>query len=140
MSGSYRGEAPPGRLLGEVKPAADLDVDAYRDLIAQAEAGHDLRVGPRAEAGLEAIEDYGDRFIIWAALGQLTTDPAGVLIPEVLEFLRDHPIEEPRLDPALIRRVLDSAPATWSPDTAFGLRVYLLDRADLLRFARKGEL
>jgi hypothetical protein len=140
VSGSYRGEAPPGRLLGEVKPAADLDVDAYRALIAQAEAAHDLRVGPRAEAGLEAIDDYGDRFIIWAALGQLTSDPARVLIPEVLEFLRDHPIEEPRLDPALIRRVLDSTPATWSPDTAFGLRVYLLDRAELLRFARKGEL
>ena len=74
------------------------------------------------------------------ALHEIVKQPVQALAPSVLRFLRDHPIEEPRLDPALIQRVLDTAPALWSPDMAVGLRLYLVHRNELLKIAFPGEL
>jgi hypothetical protein len=140
VSEGPRPERGPGRLLAEVRPFPHLDLAAYRALIAQAARARRVRIGPEAEAGLASIDDGGRAFIIWAAINQLPKAPARVLVPDVLQFLLDHPVVEPRLDPALIRRVLDSAPPTWAPDVAFGLRLYLMDRAEVRRFALPQEL
>jgi hypothetical protein len=140
VSEGPRPEPVPGRLLAEVRPFPHLDLAAYRALIAQAGRARRVRIGPAAEAGLATIDDGGEAFIIWAAINQLPKAPARVLVPDVLQFLLDHPITEPRLDPVLIRRVLDSAPHTWAPDVAFGLRLYLIDRDEVRRFAFPSEL
>jgi hypothetical protein len=63
-----------------------------------------------------------------------------MLIRPVLEFFRDHPIESPRLDPRLIERTLETAPAGWTPQTILRIRLLLVTRPELLRMAAPGEL
>jgi hypothetical protein len=137
---SRKGSAPQGKLLADVDLGSHLDVGAYTALIAQAQSGRAVRLGRAAESGLAAISDPGTRFVIAHALGQITTQPVQTIVPAVLRFLRNHPIEEPRLDPALIERVLASVPANWEPNAAVGLRLYLVDRDELLKIAGPREL
>ena len=136
-----KGSAPRGELLADVDLGGRrIDVRAYEALIAQARSGHEVRLGRAAEAALAAISDPGLKFVMSQALHEIARQPAQALAPSVLRFLRDHPIEEPRLDPALIQRVLDTAPELWAADMAVGLRLYLVDRAELLKFAFPVEL
>jgi hypothetical protein len=130
----------PGRSLVEVHPASGLDVDAYAALIRRVRAAGEVRVGSDTAAAVAAIRDDGRQLRMWAALGNLSAAPSEALTEEALRFLLDHPIESPRLDPTLIRRVLDSGPTGWTPDTAFGLRLYLLTREQVLRLASPSEL
>jgi hypothetical protein len=62
----------------------------------------------------------------------------------MLAFLADHPIlEQPALDPRLAARVLASIEALgdeWHPGTATRLRLYLVDREELLDVATIHEI
>jgi hypothetical protein len=140
VSGTFRGAPPEGRLLADVRPMSRIDLAAYRALIAQAGAAREVRVGDTATRALNRIGDEGRRWLISEGLAQLAKEPATVLSPAMLTFLRDHPVDEPRLDPALIGRVLESAPDGWDVNTALGLRLYLLNRRQLTAYARPGEL
>lgn len=137
---TVEGRAPHGDLLAHVDLEIRLDVRAFEALIAQAQSGHDVQLGRAAEEGLEAIADPFHRLAFWLVLGQITRRPRELFMSKTLRFLRDHPIEQPRLDPALIERVLATVPEHWGPDTAVGLRLYLVDRVELLRIANPGEL
>jgi hypothetical protein len=130
----------PGRMIGEVQPEPNLDRMAYRALIVQAESADEVRLGPDATAALAALRDEGERVVLSYAFRFLTDAPVWPLQQKTLRFLLEHPIEEPRLDPRLMRRVLRSAPDGWSTDNAFGLRVYLLTRDELRAVASPGEL
>jgi hypothetical protein len=131
---------PNGKLLSDIRLPNRLDVAAYTALILQAQSAPQVRLGPGAERALGAIADPGERFVIGHALTQIREQPVSTLVPVVLRFLRDHPIESPPLDPRLIDRVLRSVPDDWAPDAATGLRLYLVDRAELLRIANPREL
>jgi hypothetical protein len=137
---TVEGRAPHGDLLAHVDLDIHLDVPAFEALVAQAQSGHDVQLGRAAEEGLEAMSDPFRRLGFSLVLGQITRRPREMLTSKTLRFLRDHPVEQPRLDPALIERVLASVPDHWGPDTPVGLRLYRVDRAELLRIAHPGEL
>jgi hypothetical protein len=130
----------PGRLVADVDVQPRFDVAAYRKLLAQARSGGPVRVGRATERAIEETPDARLRFVLAFGLGNLHDDPARTLVRPVLEFLRDHPVESPRLDPRLIERTLETAPADWTPRTILRIRLFLVDRAQLLRMARPGEL
>jgi hypothetical protein len=73
-------------------------------------------------------------------LSALPDDPSTRLLNrDVLDFLVDHPIERPRLDPSLLRRLRDSLPDGFDNDP-LRLSVYRLDRQQLLAAADDVEL
>ena len=81
----------------------------------------------------EKIADPFLRRAFTLALDELVTRPRQLLTAQMLRFLRDHPIEHPQLDRGLIDRLLATVPDDWTPDAPVRLRLYLVDRAELLR-------
>jgi hypothetical protein len=130
----------PGRVVADVDLQPGFDVAAYRKLLRQARSGGEVRVGPAARRAIEEVPDERIRLLLAFGLGRLADDPARTLSRPVLEFLRDHPIESPRLDRRLIARTLDTAPDDWTPQMNLRIRLFLVDRAQLLRLALPGEL
>jgi hypothetical protein len=130
----------PGRLLADVDVQPRFDATAYRKLLAQARSGGPVRVGHAGERAIKDVRDPRLRFLLAFGLGRLHDSPATTLTRPVLEFLRDHPIESPQLDPRLIERTLDTAPDRWTPRTTLRIRLLLVDRDQLLRMALPGEL
>jgi hypothetical protein len=53
--------------------------------------------------------------------------------------LRDHPIDQPKLDPVRLDRVARSLQSD-TGGRGYRLRVYLLDRTELLAYAAPDEL
>ena len=133
---------PPGRLIGRADLGSGLAVDDYRALVAAAEAADgEVVLGDELAASLTADE----RVLATASLDGLVDDPeAWLLRPEVLEFLAENPpLTSPALDPDQAARVLASIEGRttpWRPGTATGIRVFLLDREDILATATPGEI
>jgi hypothetical protein len=126
--------------IADVTLPSDMDLAAYRTLVTQIEVGGDLVLGPDAEAALAAMDQPYQR-IYRQALRDLKTHPAnGLMEPQLLEFLRDHPIESPALDPKMVRRQLDGLPEDHLRGSVSRVRVYLLDRADVLRYGFSIEI
>jgi hypothetical protein len=127
------GQVPVGvEKIADLRLPDDLDLGAYRALVAQVRVGGDVRLGADAEAAIEAMDDRVG-LIYLTALTNLKTNAGSALIERaIVEFLRDHPLESPELDPAMVRRHLDGL----SPDHVRGavtrVRVYLLDRDQVL--------
>ena len=130
----------PGRLVADVDVQPGFDVAAYRRLLAQARSGGPVRVGRATDRAIAAISDKSLRFLLAFGIDNLHDDPARMLIRPVLEFFRDHPLESPRLDPRLIERTLETAPAGWTPQTILRIRLLLVTRPELLRMTAPGEL
>jgi hypothetical protein len=141
--GELPGPTPDGDLVAELDLGAGLDVEAYRALV---EAAGDARrtpveLGPELSATLSADEEA----LVTAMLSDVLDDPeAALLRTDLLAFLAEHPApESPALDRDLAARVLASLEADggdWRPDTATGIRVFVLDRAEVLDFATSGEI
>ncbi len=138
-------DAPDGELIAEadLRPGAEgIDLTAYRALLDEAGAADRLRLGPAVTA--ELAED--ELIFVTTALEGLVDDPEDTLLdPVVLAFLAGRPqLAEPALDPVLAGRLLDSIEAAgdddWSPEAATGLRLYLVDRDEMLDFATPQEL
>jgi hypothetical protein len=125
----------PGELIAEVTPDEEFDREAFDDLVGQASGG-EVVFGADAQQALDRMApDRAELFA--AALSFLPANAASTLLDrETLQFLRDHALEAPRLDPGLIDRVLDSLP----PDDHPRMRVYLQDRDEVLAFADAAEL
>lgn len=138
-------DAPDGGELVaaiDLAPDARLDVTSLDALIAQAESADDVRLGPEMERALAALSPELE-LLLTAAFESLADNPRGLLMnPLVLEQLRDHQLEHPALDPRLAARVLDSLddgdPVVAGQATR--LRVYLLDRDEVLRQAFSPEV
>lgn len=154
---------PAGELIGDVPIVEGFDRQAFDQLVAQAGAADQVRFGPAFEealglsrrgvlADIEAgAVDMQELFRSAPAedvealqmvllLSTLADDPAPRLLDRnILDFLVEHPIEHPRLDPALLRRVRDGLPDGWSGGP-LRLAVYLLDRGELADAAEPGEL
>jgi hypothetical protein len=130
---------PRGVLLADVALDNRPDIRAFEALVTQAKSGGTVRLGPDAEQALTAMPDQIQGFGLALKLPELTRKPREVLSARTLRFLRDHPIEEPRLDPILINRLLASVPWNWSPRDAFRLRIFRVDRAELLHMSPRLE-
>jgi hypothetical protein len=133
---------PPGDLIADVGVDTGLAVDDYRALVAAAEAADGgVVLGDELAAGLTADQ----RVLAAASLDGLLDDPeAALLNPDVLQFLADNPrAVSPALDPERAARVLASIEGRatpWRPGTPTGIRLFLLDRADILATATPGEI
>ena len=130
----------PGTLLAEVVIEPDYDADAMDDLIDRVSTGGPVKLGPDATRALADVDDPFLRAYFSEALDRLTEESRRVLSRRLLEFLRDHPLDSPRIDVDLIDRVLASVGENWNQQTALGVRLYLLDRDQLIAFARENEL
>jgi hypothetical protein len=137
-------EAPPGALVAEADLGTDLDVDAYRSLVATARAAGEVVPGPAVERALQALPDENVQLMTAVLLAQIADEPEDALLQTVLlEFVRDHPLVEPAFDPDDIDRVLatlDALDGDSAVDRLTGLRVFLLDRDDMLDVAWTHEV
>ena len=137
------GDVPSGgELVTEVDVESDFDVAAYRSLVATARRADEVRIGAAAERAVDDLPaNFGD--LVWALLDALEDDPRGVLQQRLLlEFLHEHPIEQPAFDPRDVARVLDTLDA-WDGATAgpvTGMAVYHLDREEIVDYARTAEI
>jgi len=140
IDGSMGSGLPPrGELLADVDLHNGPDADAFQTLLGQARSAPEVRLGRAAEEGIDAVTDPLRRLQLAYTLPEINRRPEKLLTARTLRFLRDHPIEQPRLDPALIERILASVKGNWTPQTAVHLRLYLVDRTELLRIAPKLE-
>jgi hypothetical protein len=138
-------EAPDGgELIAHVALTSDspgIDVASYRALVEVAEPADRLRLGPAIARDLSD----GEEAVLTAVLQGLVDRPADALLrPEVLAFLADNPpLVEPALDPALAGRLLASVEAAgddWSPDDPTALRLFVVDRDEMLALGTRREL
>jgi hypothetical protein len=86
------------------------------------------------------MDETKQLFYLRALLYLHTTAVNGLLERPLVEFLRDHPLESPALDPGMVRRLLDGLPADHTRGEVTRVRVYLLDRDDVLTYGFPFEL
>jgi len=130
-----------GELVADADLGTGLAVDDYRALVAEAEAADGVVLADEMAAGLTD----GERRAAEAFVDGMLDDPAKALLhPDVLTFLAgDPPLAAPALDADRAARLLASiedAGGTWRPGTPTGLRLYLLDRDELLDAATTAEI
>lgn len=127
----------PGELVAEVTTYRFARGD-YETLVRRAESVDAVVLGNDMESALAQLGDAGDT--ARDALSQLPDNALDVLRDRtILSLLRDHPLEQPKLDPARLDRLLRSLDSsTGSP--GYRLRVYLLDRTQLLTYAGPTEI
>jgi hypothetical protein len=92
-----------------------------------------------AESLAELSGDALAQFVDVARLAGLANDdtrPQALLDPGLLEFLHDHPLTQPTVDPELVARVADTLPDEWQTGDYLGLRVYRLDGDDYVAWNR----
>ena len=138
-------EAPSGgELVAEVDLAPGIDVDDYRALLAAARAADEVRLGPAAERAVAELPDEGSRAFMRGMLDGIVDDPERALLqPALVEFMLDHPLAQPALDPARVERLADALDRLDAGGTAARLtrlRVYRLDRDETLDLAVSSEV
>jgi hypothetical protein len=159
------GSGPAGELIADVPIVEGFDREAFDRLVAQADAAEGMRFGADVEEALAVVpgdilaaveahdldvamdelfrrspDDVDDALKMAFLVSNLADDPTVPLLDrDVLDFLVEHPVEQPRLDPDLVRRLRDSLPEGWS-NGPLQLEVYLLDREELLDSAFPAEL
>lgn len=151
-----------GELLADVNTAPRLDLSSYRTLLERFDGIEELRLGSAVESALGDIPDPWLRAVesgdltaldhapesaeplparameqveILLRLFALRNEPAQYLLDrELLEFLVEHPLEEPELDGILIASLLETAPDELRSDRPMRVRAYLLGRDEALAF------
>lgn len=134
-------DAVPGELLIDVDHRAAIDGEAFEALVEQADEADEVVLGPEADAFVAEMGTEDGRVLLQATFEELL-DPAKsrswLHLRSNLQLLLDHPPLEPALDRDLVERLRDSLPDDpASPegppiDGSWRLRVYLLDRDELL--------
>jgi hypothetical protein len=129
---------PPGELVADVRTETGFDQGAYAELLDAVDAWpHPPQPGPEMARMLAAGTDDEARLIAYG-LARFRTDAPRILRdPVMVRFLLDHPLAEPRLDPDLLRTLLDGLDGS---QRITRLQVYLLDRSELLDYASTWEL
>jgi hypothetical protein len=142
---SPRPPPPGGELIGRVEFRDDPS-EAFTRLVEAAEATDEVRYGPETEAALDdvhggdgSLRDMGESVLL-----SLVTNPQRSLTnATVLEVLEAGPLESPELDPDDVRAVRDTLDRLAADDVSgnvTGLRLYLLDRDEMLDFAVGSEV
>ncbi|HEY8527464.1 MAG TPA: hypothetical protein VIL48_21045 [Acidimicrobiales bacterium] len=157
--------APVGELIADVPVVEGFDSAAFDALLRQVEGSDRVRFGPEAagalpdlppgvvadiEAGVSPAEmeelmvsaspEEVDDLEMALLLGSLRLAPAARLVDtDVLDFLIEHPLAEPRLDRDLLRRVRAGLPDDW-PGGPLRMSVYRLTPDEVARTAAPAEL
>jgi hypothetical protein len=127
-------ERPPGELVGEVETSPDFAIDDYEYLVSQIEDAGQVEPGPEIEEQVAAADTLGT-IMLQQTLDALKDDPRAQLLDKAtLEFLRDGGLAQPDVDPDRVQRVIDTLPS----GHVMRMRVYLLDREELLGYASNG--
>ena len=95
------------------------------------------RAVDRMGSDKEAVRAYVDAF-----LDDVVDNPRRAFLnPAILEFVRDHPLEQPVLDPDAVERVLDGLDVFDSAGPPIGrMHLYLLDGGEMAELAYPPEL
>lgn len=131
----------PGEPLVDVGRSEGIDRAAYDELVEVGEAADEVVFGPEAEALLASYDNPAQADMVAGLLRSFAGPTAKDRLrePESLRLLLEAPLLEPDFDPELVRRLLDSIPGEESGDEyrdrPWRLRIYLLDRTQLLDFA-----
>jgi hypothetical protein len=130
-----------GELVAEAALPTGLDLDAYRSLVEAVTSTDEVVLGATVEGRLS---DDEQALATSALVAALDDSEAGMLRPDVVGFLADHPdLEQPALDGGQVDRLhrsLAGLDDDWRPGRTTGLRLYLVDREEMLRFATGSEL
>jgi hypothetical protein len=137
VDGVVRQPTPDGRLLADVDLTEDFDWAAAEALLDQIRSADEVRLDPETEARMEEAPDLSSLLLAPFRDSEPEDRVKVVHDPLALQALLDEPPLEPRLDPDLIERVRTTLPEN---PRVFRLRVYLLDRPELLAFATSLEL
>lgn len=132
--------AVPGELLVDVDSRGTIDQVAFDELVDQATAADEVELGPGVESYVDELGSDDARILLQTTFEELLepkTARRWLQDRNNLELLLDHPPARPALDPDLVQRLHDSLPegqALGGPpiDGSWRLRVYLLDRDELL--------
>ncbi|HET6950004.1 MAG TPA: hypothetical protein VFI47_06505 [Acidimicrobiales bacterium] len=138
VDGAAPTRTPPGDLVATASLDGAAAAHRYRALLAAAR-DDEVVLGAGAEAALAGMIPAEHAFMA-AALGAMGDAPEHLLNPLVLDFLLDHPVMAPAFDRADLRAVRDALAGGWDPDDPAELRVYVLDRPQVLATGRVGEL
>ncbi|HMG45089.1 MAG TPA: hypothetical protein VK611_27400 [Acidimicrobiales bacterium] len=127
----------PGELLVDIDGRTPVDEEAWEGLLAEAEATDEVVLGPAAEQLIEGQASEAGRIMVREHLTGFTGDGAEVALGDRrnLELLLETPLEQPDFDPDLIRRMLRSLPEPSDNAVDWRLRIFLLDREELLAWA-----
>jgi hypothetical protein len=128
---------PPGERVADVRTGPAFDADAYGELLDAVAAADTVTAGPEMERMLADGTDDQARLIAYGLARLPTQAPQMLRDPVVVQLLLDLPLAEPRLDPALLRRLLTSLDGE---RRVTRLQVYLLDRRELLAYGTTWEL
>jgi len=128
-------ERPPGELIGQVETPSDFAIDDYEYLVNQIEDVGEVQPSAETEEQLAAADSLVAR-TVHQSFDALEDDPRRLLLDSAtLEFLRDGGLAQPDVDPDRVQRVINTLPAS---EGVLGLRVYLLDRQELLGYTSNG--
>lgn len=138
----------PGELLVDIGRPEGFDIEALDELVETAEAADEVVLTDEAEQTIAEYPDPVGRDLYRGYLESFVGEDARDRFtdPTSLRLLLDtYPFVEPRFDRDLIERVLESMPGDDSggeryKETEWRLRVYLLDREQVLGFAGDWEL
>ena len=132
--------APAGELIAAADLGTGLAVDDFRALSAAARGADTVELGDALAGSLSPSEVA----VVAALLDDARRDPEALLRPDLLRFLADHPAPvSPALDPRRAARLLTSLRALdrpWRPGTPTGVRLFLLDRDEVLAEATAAEI
>lgn len=137
-------DPPGGELLAEVTIEPGFDADAYRELVAAARAHDEVVLTPETERFLADLvgDDEVGAEIVDTFLREIVENPRRAFLnPAILEFVRDHPLEQPAFDPETVQRVIDGVALFEERGTQItALRLHLLDGDEMRAAAFRHEL
>jgi hypothetical protein len=135
----YTGHVP-GELVAETSTTG-FDSEAYRLVMERIESVDEVVVGEDLQSTIDALPDEAYRtmmneiFSHFEEHASLAVGQNGI----VLQLMIDHPLESPKIDPALLERLKKSVEKN-DGHTGYRLQVYLLDRAEMLDYAMGFEI
>lgn len=149
-------EVEVGTLVADVMTLDDLDTEDFDTVLAVLDTADTFRFGPEIEEVMEPVPaewvqaaqegtlsevdtseasatvEVFNAYVLLQGLDKLHTAPGEALSdPDLLDFLIDHPLSDPVLDPDLLRSLRDSELGTQPKDRPIRIRVYALERDDL---------
>lgn len=133
-----------GELLAEATIVPGFDTDAYAELVELARAHDEVVPTPETERHLEQLTggDEDLEAFVDLLLEEIVENPRRAFVNlTILEFVRDHPLEQPAFDPEIVQRVIDGLAAFEEGGSRIGaLRLYLLDGDEMRDTAYRHEL
>ncbi len=132
----------PGEEIARANVSDDFDREAYNEVVDAVEGTDvdDIEPGPELAALLDAAGGK-ERLLFDEQLRRAFSDPrTWFLQRDMARFFIEYPTESPRLDPAVLRRLVDSFPESYTGGPAVtDLSVWMLTDDEARRYLRVGS-